>query len=212
MSILVRRINLGKWKDYSIAAVCRKPLISRFFNFPKYNAKGDLITKELSTSENTLSFWMIPDESHLNDAFLAMCTGPLQSRISTLYYLLFDEKELSSCGIKISQSSADAQTAVAELKNLHYNVINVDYHTLGMLQDMIVDKIRKANRDSSISKGELKPIFREAITNGKIDFSVLSEDYLRHLRDDFKDLAGIIPDDSPRTIICSNCGSEIPIV
>jgi hypothetical protein len=194
------------WKDYCALAKCRRPLLSRLFRYPKYSAPGDVITNELNTTGGALSFWMIDDETKINDALLAMSTGTTQSNIGTLNYLLFDENELKSWGIKIVQSSIDANTAVTELKEKHYNVIEVDYHTLGVLQDMIVDKIRK-EKNKTTTKGTIKPLVRKAIEGEKIDYSVLSNDYLRHLKTDFKDLSKMIPDAKEKTISCPKCST-----
>lgn len=210
MSILVRRVNLGMWKDYCASAACRRPLISHLFKYPKYSAPGDVITNELNTTGDALSFWKISDESEIEDALLAMCTGTSQSNIGTVHYLLFDERELKSRGIQVVQSSNDANTAVTELKKLHHNIVNVDYLTLGRLQDMIVDKIR-ADKSQCKTKAKIKPIVKQAIANEKIDFTILSNDYIRHLRDDFKDLRNVIPEIKTNSIICPNCASVISL-
>lgn len=210
MSILVRRINIGMWRDYCASATCFKPFISALFSYPKYNAPGDIITNALSTSGDALSFWKIEDESKINDAILAMCTGTTQSNVGTIYYVLFDEKELNLKGIEIVQSTEDANTAILELKRLHHNMKNISYYTLGQLQDLIVEKI-KSGEEQKLTKGDIKPLIKQKITEGKIDYSLLSNDYLRHLRDDFKDLKDRIPERLERMITCPNCSTVFGI-
>ena len=213
MSYLVRRINLGMWKDYCDKAVGRNSLMSRICNYPKFDCPADIITRGLATSGNTLSFWEIEDKSKIKDAILAISTGITQSNLSTVYYVLFNREELEMNGIGIKQSSDDANTAVSEFKAMHHNLTNVSYYSLGHLQDLIVKKIL-AGEDGKMTKGEIKPFMEELIIENKIDYSVLSDDYLRHLKEDFKKYSDRIPNVKVKTVTCPNCSSliELPIV
>lgn len=210
MSVLVRRINIGMWRDYCASATSFKPIVSALFSYPKYNAPGDIITNALSTSGDALSFWKIDDESKINDAILAMCTGTTQSNVGTIYYVLFDEKELNLKGIEIVQSAEDANTAILELKRLHHNMKNISYYTLGRLQDLIVEKI-KSGKEQKLTKGDIKPLLKQKIAEGKIEYSLLSNKYLRHLRDDFKELRDNIPEGLEHMITCPKCSTVFDV-
>lgn len=213
MSYLVRRINLGMWKDYCEKAIGRNSIMSRICIYPRYDCPADIITKGLATSGNTLSFWEIEDKSKINDAILAISTGTTQSNLGTVYYVIFDRKELELNGIEIKQSSDDANTAVAEFKAMHHNLTNVSYYSLGHLQDLIVKKIL-AGEDDKMTKGDIKPLMEKLIIDNKIDYTVLSDDYLRHLKQDFKQYSDRIPDVKAKTVTCPNCSLnfEVPIV
>ena len=185
MSIIVRRINLGKWKDYSENATKRN-LLSRLIHLKdvKYNAPADAITQCLKSKNNELSIWVVDNEKQIDYALLAMALGTTISDVSTLHYLLIDEKELKGADLIYNQSLDDADTAVPKLKHLHNNLSQIHYNELGKLQDIIVEQVKK-NKQKRKTVSELKMLIESAIDKGLIDFDLLDEKFLENLKKKF---------------------------
>lgn len=186
MSIIVRRINLGKWKDYSETAP-KRSLWERIWHRKqvKYNAPADAITQCLKSTNNELSVWVVENEKQIDYALLAMALGTSTSDISTLHYILINESELEEASLQFKQSLDDADTAVPKLKCLHNDLKQIHYNELGKLQDIIVEHVMK-NKQKRITAGELKKLIEKAIDNGWIDYDMLDEKYMENLKKYFK--------------------------
>lgn len=209
MPILIRRISMGKWKDYCLKVADSQSLVKRFLKYPQYNAPADAITNCLKTYNNQLSMWLLPDEESLNEVLLALCTGTKANSPSSIEYVRIDTKELEALGLTFAPSKDDADTAIPELKELHYDVSGFNYNTLGFFQDLIVKRIRRKETTRKIAS-ELKPLVLDAIRKNRIDYASLSDDYKRFLKESFPDETGI-PDLPSDSVVCPNCGSEISV-
>lgn len=185
MSIIVRRINLGKWKDYSIH-LPKRPLWKKIWDCwrVKYNAPADAITNCLNTTSNELSVWVVDDIKHVDYALLAMAFGSKVSKLSTIDYILIDEKDLADNGMYFEQSLEDADTAIPQLKCFHHDIKSVHYEDLGKLQDIIVDTVRSGKQRRKTA-AELNPMVEKAIDNGWIDYNILSADFVAKLKKKF---------------------------
>lgn len=177
--VIVRKIQKGKWEDYC-KGIKSKSRIKRFLEEWKPNASADAITNCLKTTGNELSIWIV-DEANLDDALLAMATGSEMNDLGTIYYVTFKLEEFRKNRLSYKQSSNDANTAVQSLKDNHYDIENLDYKQLGIIQKMIVHKIIK-NQSHRKTRAELFPIIEKAIDENKIDFLALSDSYLRKLK------------------------------
>lgn len=186
MSIIVRRINLGKWKDYSETAP-KQTLWDRLWHRKqvKYNAPADAITQCLKSTNNELSVWVVDSEKQIDYALLAMALGTTTSDISTLHYILINESELKEAGLQFKQSLDDADTAIPKLKPLHHDLIQIHYNDLGKLQDIIVEHV-KNNKQKRRTASELKKLVEKAIDNGWINYDMLDVKCLENLTQYFK--------------------------
>lgn len=175
MSIIVRRINLGKWKNY---AKCKhdKKLLSSILGYPKYNAPADAITGCLKTKSNELSVWMVDNEEDIPYALLAMATGIQQESLGKIDYVTFDSEELLKAGIRFEQSLDDAGTAIPVLRQFHNDIKNVDYYSLGKIQDMIVSKVNSDSEQNAIREDLWKWI-EKAIDGKLINYDLLTDKY-----------------------------------
>lgn len=209
MSILIRRISMGKWRDYCHKASESRAFFKRLLKAPYYNAPADAITNCLKTNNNQLSMWLLPDKKSLNDVLLAMCTGTKAKSPGSIEFVEIDTAELDAIGLTYAPSKDDADTAVTELKELHYDVSGFNYTTLGHFQDIIVNRIKKEKTTRKIAS-ELKPIVLEAIKNRRIDYSCLSDDYKKYLKDSFPNEEGI-PEVVSNLVVCPQCGNEISV-
>ena len=137
MSILVRKIREHLWGN--APDVKPQGLLLRVVKGHKYNTNADAITKCLSTDKDSLSCWEIEDESHVDQAILALITGSRQGAISTISYVLLQKQELYKKGLDVQISIPDADTAAESLKPLHRNIVGLNYESLGKVQDLIID-------------------------------------------------------------------------
>lgn len=175
MSVVVRRISIGKWENYAKTKHKHMRLAS-IFGMPKYNAPADAITGCLRTFDNELSVWVVDKKEEIPFALLAMATGIKQNDVGTIHYVTFDSEELSDAGILFQPSLGDAGTAIPALKKYHNDIMNIDYVCLGKLQDMIVTKIHQ-NKNHKKLREDLWGWIGKAIDNKLLDISLLSEEY-----------------------------------
>lgn len=175
MPIVVRRINLGKWRDYAKCKHGKNKLLS-LFGYPKYNAPADAITGCLKTKNNELSIWIVDNKEDIPYALLAMATGTQQDSLGKIDYVTFESDELIKAGIQFEQSIEDAGTAIPVLQQFHNDIKNVDYYCLGKIQDMIVSKIN-SNSEQNVIKEDLWKWIEKAIDGKLINFDLLTEKY-----------------------------------
>lgn len=175
MPIVVRRINLGKWKNYSKNKPGKK-ILSSVLGFSKYNAPADAITGCLKTKNNELSVWIVDKKEDIPYALLAMATGTKQDSLGTIDYVTFESEELIKAGIRYEPSLEDAGTAIPILKQFHNDIKDVDYCCLGKMQDMIVSKVN-SNSEQNVLKEDLWRWIEKAIDGKIIDFDLLTEKY-----------------------------------
>lgn len=207
MPILIRRISKGKWQDYCKLASDNVGLFRRLIRLPRFNAPADAITNCLKTTNNQLSMWLLPDEKMLNEVLLALCTGTRSNGLGTIDYIRINTEELDEIGLTYKQSSEDADTAIPELKELHYNVSGFNYQTLGHFQDIVVRCVRGGKTDRK-REPFFKPLVAKAIREGRFDFSSLSDEYMKYLKRAFPN-EGSIPDVENDPLKCPHCGELI---
>lgn len=207
MPVLIRKISIGKWKDYCRESSGNRGILYRLFGMPRYCAPADAITNCLKTTHNQLSMWLLPDEGKLSDVLLALCTGTKANGVSTIDFIRIDTADLDAIGLSYSQSSDDADTAIPELKELHYDVSGFDYRTLGFFQDIVVKRVKKGLTVRKTGT-QLKPIVEKAIKESRFDFALLSDEYKKYLKKTFPAETGIL-DVVKDPLVCPHCGEAI---
>jgi hypothetical protein len=153
--ILIRKINKAKWKQNDI---CNGESVS-----------ADAITLCLKTSGNTLSTWKVTEDSIENGVLAIILPNDFLDSIDVV---LLTSERLESEGIKIKQTNVD--TMYQDYSDKHYDLIDLNYDSLGVVADLIVDEF-KANKVKRITKGQLKNILRDSIEKGLILKSDLHE-------------------------------------
>ncbi len=125
MSLLVRKIELAKWKQNKIAE--GEP------------PSADAITGCIRTSQNSLSVWHISDMEQLEDAVLAIASG-LQ-KPDTLNFLVLDSSFLEESGLRIGDLKS-VRTPYDAFKENHRDIIELDYCSLGTMANIIIDHVK----------------------------------------------------------------------
>lgn len=185
MSILVRKIRGYLWGNMVDASP--NNLLSRLMKGHKYNSRADAITKCIVTEEDKLSCWEIENKDQIESALLALITGKKQGGISSIDYILISSEELSKNGLSIKKSTEDADTAAESLKNLHRNIVDLDYEKLGKVQDIIVDGVKNGSKARK-TQADLWPILKKGIMDGIVNTNELSSDLQKKAIDRYPEL------------------------
>ena len=163
MSILVRKIDKGKWlTDDSVNAE---------------SIPADAITGCMKTKNNTLSVWEIDTEDNLNKAYLAIASG-LQ-HLESIDVVLMDADVITKEGIDYEKTLG--QIPIKALSTLHLDLINLTYNKLGTIASHIVDKF-KENKVKRLRRNELKSILSNAIHDGLLLMDTLNPDVKKHFQ------------------------------
>lgn len=149
MSLLIRRINRGKW-DIDVEG---------------NDVSADAITNCLKTFGNDLSVWKISSEKELEKAILALITGKNQTKICKLHYVVIEEELLRDVGLELKETDGD--TAALELVKNHRDICNLTYVKLGVVKELIVKAIKEEKTDC-YTRSKLLSILKEAIKKGEV--------------------------------------------
>lgn len=161
MSYLVRRISRAKWDnedfDYSV----------------NNNPPADAITSCLRTFSNELSTWLIDDLNQLEQAILCLITGSKQENLNTLQIIYFDLEEIEKRGLIVEKTPGD--TVITEYQNMHFDIQNLTYETLGNVKDLVIDCLR-SKQYRTITKKTLKDLLIKSIDKDNLfERSLLNE-------------------------------------
>lgn len=155
--MLVRKVDKAKW-------------VSGFTPIDPLSS-ADAITNCLKTKNNTLSVWSINSEAELEEAVLAIVSG--QDHLETIDVVMLDDDYFIQC--KILTKETKGQTPVEDLEHTHRDLSSLDFWTVGMVAEHIVENITKGKL-RRFAKDQLKKIIKDAIANNRLKLSDLKED------------------------------------
>jgi hypothetical protein len=156
MSLLVRKINLAKWKQVDLDKTD--------------DVSADAITNCLKTTGNTLSVWHIETEADLDSAILAIVAN--QDHLDKIDVVFLDEPTLTKYNLKIVANKG--RTAVESLNDTHRDIAELNYTKLGQVKDQIVHCLRNS-KHKRYTVNTLKKILNDAIEKGLIQKENLKE-------------------------------------
>ena len=161
MPYLVRKISRAKWDNEDFDYVNND------------NPPSDAITSCLRTFNNELSTWLIDDLKDLDKAVLCLITGSKQENLNTIQLIYFEIEEINKRGLAIEKTTGD--TVINEYQDMHFDILNLNYETLGTVKDIVLDCLRK-DFCKTITKKTLKEILLNSVNNTKIlNKSLLNE-------------------------------------
>lgn len=155
MGFLVRKINISKWPQNGEKDV--------------FKVASDAITICLKSSGNTLSVWKIDKEQNLEEAVLALASG--FQHLEAIDVVMLEEDKIKE-GIEAKQTVG--QTPVKDLEHTHFDLINLNYYTIGLIAESIIKEI-EVKRVKRFTIGKLKLILNYAIANGRLKREDLKE-------------------------------------
>ena len=155
MSLLVRKIDKGKWLQNDI--------------INDADISADAITICMRTKENKLSVWEIASESDINEAVLAIVSSG--QHLETIDVVIMDRQYLTEQGISPVQK--EGPTPVDNLRKTHYDLANLTYPKLGIIANHIVEGF-KCKRVVRYRERNLRQIMNDAVKVNRLDLSSLS--------------------------------------
>ena len=159
--MLVRKINRAKWMNG---------------NDTKEPPTADAITGCLRTKENTLSVWSINNETELEEAVLAIVSN--QDRLETIDVVMLDDDYFMKC--KISTKETAGLTPVKDLVDAHRDLSSLDFWTIGMVAEHIIESIKK-DKVKRFREAELTKIIQNAIIKKRLELSDLKEGIIKKI-------------------------------
>jgi hypothetical protein len=157
MALLIRKIEYNKWMERRI--------------LEGEQPSGDAITNCMKTKGNTLSLWSIDNEDELEEAVLAIAAQ--FNNLDAIDVLKIDPLLIQAKGLPVE--ACPGLTPYVGFVNNHLHVVNLDYMSLGLMADVIVESIRQEGR-KRVTFGELKRIIIKAVEEGKIQWADLKPD------------------------------------
>jgi hypothetical protein len=153
--MLVRKINRAKWMSG---------------NDVKEPPAADAITGCLKTAKNTLSVWRINNETELEEAALAIVSS--QDHLEAIDVVMLDDEYFVKC--KISTEETEGLTPVEDLKDMHRDLCSLDFWTIGMVAEHIIESIKK-DKLKRFREAELIKIIRRAVSKNRLELSDLKD-------------------------------------
>lgn len=164
MAYYVRKIARSKWQA--------NPLDKDSPNAERVIQKvaADAITNCTKTTGNKLSLWKVEEINNTIDDIVPLIIG--FERPDTCDVVYISEEELENEGIKLEQSSIDANTPIEEFKKLHYNALVNDYEGLGRFAKVVLISLENHKR----FKGkEVKEKLQEMLENHELEKGMISD-------------------------------------
>lgn len=137
---------------------------------------ADAATSEFRSKAGTLSMWRVDDATSIEDAVLAVVTS--SSKFETMDFVIVNTDYLDEQDLQYIQSDPGPDMAVEDLRNRHYDVINITIPKL-LNCTKVYRKIYKEddNQERFIIRfvdGEIRDLLKKANRENRIDLSKLS--------------------------------------
>jgi len=157
--MLARKITRSKWTP--------KPYLS-----PE-GIRADAITGCLRTKDDSLSLWRCTSDGHeIDQVFLALATGPLNSDFDTMDIVLVPENNLVEEGLIIEGIQGD--TTIENLRLRHVDLVQLDLDKLGKFAKLLAARIRESHvRRKTVA--QIKELVRNALSTGILRRDELNE-------------------------------------
>jgi len=162
MPSLVRQIETARWKPEKKLKVSRLP--------------SDAITRCLKTCNNNLSVWRFnfdDDDKTIDEAVLALVSGPQKTKIETADVVLLESSELKKKHFEITLE--DGQTRVKDLVGAHRNISNLTYAKLGTLAKIILKKLHKSTKVGQRTNLDIFKLVIKAFEQNRLEYNALND-------------------------------------
>ncbi|HBR6350829.1 TPA: hypothetical protein MM056_000898 [Klebsiella pneumoniae] len=131
MAMYIRKVAKSKWNSSVKVANDALPLVQG----------TDGVTNCCKTYKNTISLWMIdgPDLSSENDKKIIAALGSNAGNLSFVDYVILTDEELETR--KLSLENYPGDTFIDDIRDLHYNITNLDMTAISTLGLLIKRKV-----------------------------------------------------------------------
>lgn len=150
MAYWVRKVTRSKWPEEVL---------------PVESMPADVISSELRTQKNTLSFWRIETLDELEKAALALSVSSKSTSIETIDMVYISEEEITNSQIAVECSPGD--TVIPDLAGLHRDLCALNYRTLGVVSS-IINHNMKQNHAKRFTKKQVKEFLKKAYAENRV--------------------------------------------
>lgn len=162
MAFLVRKININNWPDGEYSFLTSKEELT-----------ADSITSDLRTTNNTLSWWRVEDESEL--AIIgASIVSIMKSKQNNIRIVVLPYEDIET-KFNLKNTPEHGDTAIIKFKQKHYDICNLNYGSLGDLSFLIAQETSKTKNNLvlKINVNEAIAKIKELIEKGEADKDLL---------------------------------------
>lgn len=160
MGYLVRMINKEQnWAQYQQEI----PAIDQI--------NADSIS-ELATTDNCVSTWYIDTKEDINQAVLALTSG--FRNLDSIKLVVLNMDSLKQYGLVAKQSEETAFTKAKGYEKYHYDIIDLNHHSLGSLAQFIMKTLHD-NGVINVDKPSIVEILSKAMAEEIVDFDSLDK-------------------------------------
>jgi len=165
------------------------PLIGRKVTGTQWARKADLgdeevaadtVTKELRTTQNTLSFWSAADDREpWRNAALAM--GAAAERLDSLDVAWINREVLVGDGVQVVDS--EGETPVTDLRDKHADASRLDAFRLARVATQVARAVRsKPPQLRRVTRTELIAMLAEAVEGSRMRLEDLRENVRKEVQ------------------------------
>lgn len=160
MNMLARKISRAKWE--------------RSNQLAENEIRADAVTRCLTTSDDTLSWWRCnDDEESVAQVALAVASAPGKSTFDKIDLVVLPKAIFDDAGV--ASESTDGETPVKDLRSRHVDLIRLDLERLAKVARILGSRIRSRDRVVRFTKAELVTLVNTAIRDERLDPDDLSE-------------------------------------
>lgn len=162
MAYLVRKININNWPDGEHS-----------FLTSKEELRADSITSDLRTTNDTLSWWRVEDETELEHVGTSI-VSILKSKQNNIRIIALPYEEIEK-KFDLKNTPQNGDTAILKFKQRHYDICNLNYGSLGDLGYIIAKETSniETNLVLKINVNEAIVKIKEMIEKGEADKDLL---------------------------------------
>lgn len=120
---------------------------------------ADAITKDLTTSENELSWWRIDSVNEAEQVGLSFISTLKEGLSGSLHIVMIPFEEVSN-KLNLKNTPEHGDTAIIGIEKTHYDICDLNYEKLGVLGD-IVAKSTSHESHMFVATFKIKKLFEK---------------------------------------------------
>lgn len=164
MGYYVRMINHSKWSK----AYKKLKELEESKEVTKDDTHADVITTELRTQKNTISLWKIENLNELDEIILSLALN--REKLDRLDIMIIEQEKLENYIDKsdIHHDPKTAYTAINKLEEKHYDIVNMNYDSIGKLSECMMNVWQQALSNNElelvrkISPNKIRKIYTDS--------------------------------------------------
>ena len=161
MSFFVRMLEKQKWDNPDLMEL-------GFERIP-----ADTITGDLRTKSNNLSLWSIEKRDMLTDTVLALAI--MRNKLTRLDIIILEKSEIDTNELKYENTPKNSNTPLFNFDKNHYDLVNLDYNSLGRFSDIIIKNVGNKEMCIRYSKSTILKMVVDGFKKQKFDIDSIDQ-------------------------------------